>query len=397
MRLIANFTRYLTVLSLFTVSTYGFCQDLKISGFGTVTMGSTLESDKSLGFYNDDVQFKPESLAGIQFYSDISNNTSATIQLTARGQNDFDAEIEWLYLTHIINRNWSVKVGKFRTPFYNFSESLDIGYSYHWIRPPQSVYIPLFNNMEGVNAMYRSVIGEVDSDLQMFYGTLHEQTPGGPVDIDFMAGFSWSLQKDWFSMRTSYFKSKVTIPPVFAGNVLALLPTESIPGSQAMPGPALPTVSMDVANAIIPQGDSATNAGIALKAEFDDWMVLGEYTINKVEDSVFTNPTGYYVSFVYFLGDFQPHFTYENFDTDPQFNILKLIDNNDPVKPLLEKAIGETDEDKKTYTLGVKYNLNSGTVLKLDYSYTDYKTELLDPIRPRVDAGVFSASVSFVF
>ncbi|NOU51984.1 porin [Pseudoalteromonas sp. JBTF-M23] len=396
---ISRFTLYLmlpTLLLLFSQATYS--QGVRISGFGTVTMGSTLDSEKPLGFYKDDVQFKPESLAGVQLYSDIGSKTSATLQLTSRGMNDFDTKIEWLYLTYILDRNWSFKVGKFRTPFYNYSESLDIGYSYHWIRPPQSVYIPLFNNMEGASAMYRSVYGEIDSNLQLFYGTLHETSPGGSVDIDFMAGFSWSLQKDWLSMRASYFKSKVTIPAVFASAAIPLLPAEANPMAMpGPPGPEMPKVSVSVANAILPQGDSATNAGIALKAEFDDWMVLGEYTHNKVDDSIFTNPVGYYVSFVYFWGKFQPHITYERFDTEPQYEILDMVADTDPVKPLLRDAIGRTDEDKKTYTLGVKYNLDRGTAVKIDYSYTDFKIEVNDPVRPQLDAGVLSASVSFIF
>ena len=73
---------------LMLLSPVSFGQGIKFSGFGTITMGSTLESDKQYGFYNDDVQFKPESLAGIQVYSDIGNNTSATLQLTSRGMND---------------------------------------------------------------------------------------------------------------------------------------------------------------------------------------------------------------------------------------------------------------------------------------------------------------------
>ncbi|WP_448566752.1 hypothetical protein [Thalassotalea ganghwensis] len=390
------------VVPLALVSTKGFSGDVQISGFGTVTMASTLDSDKQSGFYNNDLQFKPESLAGVQLYSDISNNVSATIQITARGMSDFDAKIEWVYLNYLIDRNWSVKIGKFRTPFYDLSESLDISYAYHWVRPPQSVYIPLFNNMEGMSATYNSTIGEADSNLQMFYGTLHEQSPAGPVDIDYMAGFSWRYQQDWFSMRLSYFKSKVTIPPVFAGNVFALLPPSSTPGGAPQPPmdpnmPPPPQVSPLVADAIIPEGDNATNAGIALKAEFDDWMLMGEYVINEMDDSIFTNPTAYYVSFVYFWGDFQPHITYEVFDAEPRYEILDLVNDMDPVKPLLSNVIAGTDEDKKTYTIGIKYNINHASSFKLDYSYTDHKIEAPDPIRPRMDSGVLSASVSFVF
>ena len=367
--------------------------NLKISGFGTITAGLATDSEKPRGPYDGDVTFKPDSLMGVQLYYSYDDKISATLQLTSRGMTDFDTKIEWAYLTYIADRNWSFKLGKFRTPFFEYSQSVDIGYSYHWVKPPESVYIPLFSNLEGASVTHRGRIGKADSTLELFYGTLHETSPAGPVDLNYMVGGSWLYQYDWFSVRASYFKSEVTLPPIFAPAVLSILPSTD---PMAPPPPGIPMVSPAVADAIIPFEEDTTFGGIAVKAEFDEWLFLAEYTFTDMDDSIFTNPKGSYVSVAYTMGDWQPHITYEWFDTEPQTQILDMVPTNDPVYPILSKIIAETSEDRTIATVGVRYNLNYATSLKLDYSYVDYDVEIPGP-RPLVDAGLILFSANFVF
>ena len=367
---------------------------LRVSGFGTFTGGRAIDSDKPRGPYDGDVTFKPDSLAGVQLYYGYDDNLSATIQFTSRGMTDFDTKIEWAYLTYVADRNWSFKIGKFRTPFFEYSQSVDIGYSYHWVKPPESVYIPLFNNMEGGSVTHKSRIGKADSTFELFYGALNETSPAGQVELNNMIGGSWLYQYDWFSVRASYFKAEVTLPPIFAPAVFSILPPTD-PAAPAPP-PGSPVVSPEVASAIIPNGEDTTFGGIALKAEFDNWLFLAEYTFTDMEDSIFTNPVGSYITAAYTIGDWQPHITYEWFDTDPQTQILDLVDPADPVFPPLQRIINETSEDRTIATIGVRYNLNYATALKLDYSYIDYDVEIPGQ-RPLLDAGTILFSANFIF
>ena len=387
-------TLLLGVTSLATAS------DLRISGFANITAGTSNDEDAPYGMYDENISFKPDSLVGIQFQKSLDDNLSFTTQLTSRGMNNYDSRIEWAYLSYHMNNHWTIKAGKFRTPFYEYSETLDVGYTYHWVKPPESVYIPLFNNMEGANVSYKNRWGAVDSRINLFYGTLQEESPAGPVELPYMAGGSLNLGYSNFSARFSYFKSKTTIPPVFAPDVLALLPSDNAAPPGPAPGPGMPagnTVSPEVADAIIPEEEDSTYAGIALKAEFDSILVLYEYTMTEMDDSIFTDPIGQYISLAYTIGDWQPHITYEDFDTSPRTEILDLMAADDPLRPQLAAIIDSTNENYNRITLGVRYDFHYTTALKIDYSQVDYDEELESPVRPRLDGQLISISISTLF
>ena len=385
---------------LLGVTSLATASDLRISGFANITAGTSNDEDVPYGMYDENISFKPDSLVGIQFQKSLDDNLSFTTQLTSRGMNNYDSRIEWAYLSYHMNNHWTIKAGKFRTPFYEYSETLDVGYTYHWVKPPESVYIPLFNNMEGANVSYKNRWGAVDSRINLFYGTLQEESPAGPVELPYMAGGSLNLGYSNFSARFSYFKSKTTIPPVFAPDVLALLPSDNAAPPGPAPGPGAPagnTLSPEVADAIIPEEEDSTYAGIALKAEFDSILVLYEYTMTEMDDSIFTDPIGQYISLAYTIGDWQPHITYEDFDTSPRTEILDLMAEDDPLRPQLAAIIDSTNENYNRITLGVRYDFHYTTALKIDYSQVDYDEELESPVRPRLDGQLISISISTLF
>ncbi|ASP38215.1 hypothetical protein CHH28_05735 [Bacterioplanes sanyensis] len=382
-------------------TTLAYANEIKISGFANITAGTSNDEDVPYGMYDENISFKPDSLIGLQFQKDLDDNLSFTTQMTSRGMNNYDSRIEWAYLSYHVNNHWTVKAGKFRTPFYEYSETLDVGYTYHWVKPPEAVYIPLFNNMEGANVTYKSRFGRLDSRLNLFYGTLQEESPAGPVELPYMAGGSLNLGYQSFGARLSYFKSKTTIPPVFAPDVLALLPSDAAPPgappAPGGPGPDAPTLSQDVADAIIPEEEDSTYFGLALKAELGDLLALYEYTTTEMDDSIFTDPVGQYISLAYTLGDWQPHITFEDFDTSPRTEILDLMAADDPLRPQLAAIIDSTNEDYSRITVGVRYDFHYTTALKIDYSQVDYDEELQSPVRPRLDGELISVSISTLF
>ena len=218
--------------------------------------------------------------------------------------------------------------------------------------------------------------------------------PVGEIDLSNMVGGSWQYQYDWFSFRASYFTADVTVPPMFAPGIFAVLPQTN--PMAPPPPPGAPLVSSEVANAIIPSDAGTTFAGIAMKAEFDNWLIVAEYVNVEMDGSVFTDPVGSYITAAYTIGKWQPHITFEWFDTEPQLQILDLVDPADPVFVPLQKSINDSNEDRQVTTIGVRYNLNYATALKLDYVHRDYDVEITAP-RPQFDAGAFIFSANFVF
>ncbi|MGI0115434.1 porin [Zooshikella sp. RANM57] len=358
-----------------------------IGGFGTVTGASTFNDKKPFRDYrDDDIDFKPESLFGLQVRADLKEGLSGTAQIVARGSEDWDAEFEWGYLTYIVNSTWTVKGGRFRTPFFQYSDVVDVGYAYHWIRPPVSVYAPLFKNLDGLNLTHSTDLWELVSTVNLFYGKVNKRVdfPGGSstsVDLSHLFGGSWGLSGDWFSLRFSYFQAEASFP--FAPAFLML----------ASPPPGAPSLSTEAVNAASIDQDDAYFASISLRIDYDNFFAVAEITKSDVEDTIFTNPLAYYVSAGYTIGDFTPHITYENFDPDAQYELLEK-EPAGPTRDAFAAAIEQTEEDFQVYTIGVRYDFHRSAAIKFDYSYYDYKVE--DGVT-RVDAPLYSISANFVF
>ena len=104
--------------------------EVRINGFANLIGGMTSSEDSLYG-YSDSINFSEESLFAIQVSGDINDKMTATGQMVARGENDYDAEFEWAYITYQATDNVSITGGRLRLPLFNYSSSLDVGYSYH--------------------------------------------------------------------------------------------------------------------------------------------------------------------------------------------------------------------------------------------------------------------------
>ncbi|RDH43806.1 porin [Zooshikella ganghwensis] len=370
-----------------------------IGGFGTVTGVSTFNDKRPYrGFRDDDVDFEQESLFGLQVRADLKDGLSGTAQIVARGFEDWDAEFEWGYLTYIINSDWTFKGGRFRTPFFQYSDVVDVGYAYHWVRPPVSVYAPLFKNLDGVTVTHTADVWDLMSSVNLFYGKVNKRINFGgsetSVDLKHLWGGSWGLSGDWYTLRFSYFQAEASFPFTAAPALTAILAQPAPPpgAPPAPPGPST-TLTTETSKATEINADDAFFASISLRVDYDDFFAVAEVTKSDVDDSYFTNPLAYYISVGYTIGDFTPHLTYEQFDTDAQYGIL---DKEPPGTPrdTLEGIIQQTEEDFKQYTVGVRYDFHRSAALKFDFNYIDYKVE--DGVF-RVDAPLYSISANFVF
>ena len=133
-------------------------EDIKFSGFLSVG-GGFVDDEESIpysGYSEEDLTFD-HNLLGLQVSGKISDKLTATAQFIARSGDNYSLNSEWAYLTWQVSDNTKVRAGRLRTPFYMFSDSLDVGYSYAWIIPPQEVYSVPFNNVDGID-IYLSLI-----------------------------------------------------------------------------------------------------------------------------------------------------------------------------------------------------------------------------------------------
>ncbi|MCG7543067.1 porin [Pseudoalteromonas sp. MM17-2] len=353
--------------------------EVRINGFASIVGGQTLDDDDTLYGYDNDFNMEQESKFALQVSADLQERLSATAQVIARGENDFDAEFEWAYLTYEISDNSQLSAGKMRIPFYRYSDFLDVGYAYRWVRPPQSVYNLSFTTYEGLSYLHNSTLGDWDSALQLMYGAVNDDivavTNNDAAELNDTLGVNWTLSRDWFTARVAYFMSEASIDVSNSAQLTSLL--------NGLDGYGLSEQRQDLEI----EEDDAYFAAIGFGVDYNNFLFDAEYTQFEVEDSILAKQRQYYASVGYRIDDWTVHFTYENNDDENDSSELNTIpaqiqtpngpinvstNPSDPNAPLLRDATNfvllSQRAESNTYTIGARYNFHPSAAFKIDVS-----------------------------
>lgn len=56
-------------------------------------------------------------------------------------------------------------MGRLRIPFFYYSEFLEVGYAYNWVRLPSDIYNISFSSFDGIDFTQRFSIGSLDNSI----------------------------------------------------------------------------------------------------------------------------------------------------------------------------------------------------------------------------------------
>ena len=340
-------------------------EEISISGFASFVAGMTTnDEDSHLGF-NDDIDFEQGSLLGLQFSKDLGEGWGVTTQLLSRGSEDWDIGVEWAFVSYETD-NSRFLMGRQRAPFYLYSDFLDVSYAYHWITPPQGVYnyIP-FDSIDGVGYLYNSTLGDFDSSLHMTYGRNTEPFSLGGEEItpDFgnFASVSWTLNKDWMTIRFSYARSDIDAP----SEGLAQLAAGWTAAGFA-----------SVGDSILLADDDGSFLGVSFMADYEEFLFVSEYTFVEADQTLLAENDSFYASFGYRTDYGMWHLTYEMDESDPDLGRFDGVPLG--VDPGLDFLYGASlatvqgqDEDSDSITLGFKKDFDTTVSLKVEYTMFD--------------------------
>jgi hypothetical protein len=349
----------LALMSLLATPAYA---DVKINGFASIKAGMTLSSDDTLYGYDEDIDFKNESLFAVQVMSDLGDKLSVTAQLMGRGREDFNAEFEWAFFSYDLTDNLKLSAGRLRTPFYKYSDFKDVGYAYDWIRVPESVYNLDFDNIEGVSLYHTVPLGSFDSTLQLIFGAFDGDAivTGLPVQvkIDQITGITWELSQEFFSARVAYLAGKTTLTNT---DITGLTNTLKAFNLRAL------------ASAIDIDDEDSSFMGLALTFDRNDWVAVGEITRTEVKDSVIAIQNGYYVSLGHRFGELTPFVSYGKRDNDAKVEILSLLPAAAP-PPLVggvRATVNRFETKREAWNVGVRYNFHPSAAFKAQYTMSE--------------------------
>ncbi|MDF3013336.1 MAG: topoisomerase [Cellvibrio sp.] len=364
--------------------------DFNFSGFLSVGGGMVDdENGPAYGGYDEEDFMIDNNLLGVQISSNVSDKVTATVQLTARSENDYEVDAEWAYLSWQATENSKIRAGRLRTPFYMYSDFLDVGYAYAWISPPQEVYYLPFNNVNGVDFYTANTLGIFDTTFQAYFGGFDDELD---LNNDGFAeeaktrnqmGVAGTLGKDWWTLRAAYHKADlwvdvtgVSLGANTIGDFAGILTSLGFGAN---------------ANNLLVEEDSVTFAEVGLNIDTGRFVAAAEYVEFEADDALFSkNKRGYVMGGVRF-GEWLVHLTASQSKDEashPEAGI-PVAPQTAPLIGALQAVAASQAIERDVITVGTRWDVTSGTALKFQIDDVDDENQ--------GDQKVFSVALQTVF
>ncbi len=334
--------------------------DLHINGFLSVGVSMLDKNDAEIADGDNQGGFKNDNVLGLQMQKQVNDSTTVTGQLVSRGTDDYQTEAAWAFLTYAANDDLDLRMGRLRVPFFQYSDFLEVGYAYNWVRPQEEVYRVPFSSIDGVDLTQRFSTGDIDGSVQFYYGRYQGdfETSTESYDADFrnFTGLVLSANSGNFGARVSYHQAELIMDTSDPTSILG----------QASLGAALYAAGLGDASAADDfnfSGQTSTFYGAALTYDDGTYSAVAEWTALDHESSLLLDDQGWLIGVAGRFGDFTPHLTYsseaDSFDSGNEGKIQELL----PLK-----------DEQTSITLGLRYDYDTSTALKFEIQNNDEET-----------------------
>ena len=349
----------------------GLSERVRFSGFARLVGGYLDAGDVHYQGYNDTISFGQHSLLALQTDVALTETLSFTTQLLAHASAGRDSGVEWAYLSWRPSNNWNFKAGKMRSPFYLHSDTLDVGFSYPWIIPPQPVYTPyIFPNFTGLSAAYRFNIRDWGVETRAYWGnfddyiTVEDEAPVN-AKTDNLRGLVLEAQRGNLHLRASWHRAVGAVNTPRLARFTDRLRRLGFSSSAA---------SLNTKTSV-----TYIKAGVSYEAL--DYFLQAEWTQLRKGDA-FAVPAydGYYLSGGYTFYPFNlpitAHATYARHHSERQNRrpVDDEIQRGTPLRAaynaiLNSRLIG--DDSMQSLALGLRWDVNPAVALKAEWLHID--------------------------
>lgn len=335
---------------------------IEFSGFGRIVAGQLFKNDLQYNGYTNELDFAQESLLAAQVDGKLTDKLSATVQVLLHSSDSRSSGVEWAYFTYQHSNNLQFKLGKLRTPFFSYSDVIDVGFAYPWVHPPNQVYSEyLFSTFEGLNATYNFSHGGSAVSIEGYWGKFSGEVFVDGIqfepEVDKLHGLVFNLSRNHFAYRLSYHKANVASFQEGISDFSHYLSSLGYKKSAD---------SLDSAGYVyaIQTGLSYDSLDYFAHAE---WRSLGSDIL------VFPESKGYYLTVGYNFSPLTAHFTYANQRNYLNSPVNEIPTGVNPDLDMLNLVYRNTfnyliTHDVKSYTLGLRYDLRANIAVKADIS-----------------------------
>ena len=333
--------------------------------FGTAGDATYVADSVTEGVYDDQWSFDPDSNYGVQITADLGDGLSVTGQVTGNGGEDFEAVVSWAYINYEFNEHWTVMAGRQRLPLFFYSDFIDVGYAYHWIRPPQELAANSGDTFNGIKVRYSNYIGSWDWSADAYYGNSKEDVVSGDIsttiETDNQHGVVLRASNSWLILRATYSGAETT------QDLKSLLSDPIDPTDPSSP------IAYDL---LVPDGQGNednpleyTFLGLAAQLNLGNVFIVSEYTHGEPDKPSYPtlgfsgrdDSEGWYVSTGIRLGNFTPHITYSE-------NTNNYVETAYVGPDVIGPVVAEFQSKVEAVTVGVRWDFHPSAALKLEYT-----------------------------
>jgi hypothetical protein len=382
--------------------------DFSYSGFSTAAYAQSDTDLAQVGYIgqpegiDSDGTFTTDSKLGVQVTAKFNDQFSAVVQgvayadLTAK----WEPHLDWAYVRYQPTSNLSARVGYLRAPTFMFSDSIFIGYANSWVRAPLEVYglSPAFQ-LRGVDLVWSTNIGGATVSVQPYYGDseLDAGEPAMTIEVSEWAGLAVTAQMGSFMARAGYASIELgsttdqLVDPINTLRSMAAL---------GCTGCATDAGALDL------NGARVKNSDVGVQFDNGSNLVIVEYAHRESGSYVMPDMHSAYVSYGHRFGNLMPYGTYAIARRDDS-DMSSAIPANSPFAPLAAIANGTIatgNDDQDSYTLGLRYEVPSfsvlkGAIVKLQYDHIEAKdgNGMFINVQPGFDGDTDMVSASFDF
>ena len=353
--------------------------EVEFQGFASFVGGATLDSDDTYNGYENKIEYDKNSVYGLQAVSRLGDGLTATGQIIARGSENYKPEFEWMYMTYNITPTLSAKFGRIRTPFYMLSEYLEVGYTYHWIRPPEELYAAQITNMDGASLLYNVPMGGIDGQFVVSIanrGDYSEDPTLTASDFKSIVAVTGQFEMGDHLAKLIYVKGDLTLEGAAVTNV------ETLMGSD-------PTFVNDHVSI---QGNELTFTGAGVDLNFHPIRVILEYSLLDFGESIFLpEETRALASVVYSFGETAVSYSLSSNKKESDsgiasnatgtslFSVNAGVDGIDNTADdifasnaaFAASTLAGTDRDVTTHTLGLRHDFHDSAAVKVELISTE--------------------------
>ena len=335
---------------------------LELSGFGT--LGAVTTDNKDVWFTrygvnfpgNKDPDFSPDTLLGLQASLRLTPSNDITVQVVARedGGESEDPRVTLAFLRQTLAPGLSLRLGRVRVPFFMLSDSLYVNYANMWVRPPVEVYgLNPFNDLDGIDLLYHTRIGELDAEIHPYYGSGEIPFPEGKARLKETAGVNVMLTQGDYSLHLGHGEARFALERGDAR-------------FRALAAGLRAIRQQDVIDDLSGTDGRTSFNSIGLQWDDGTWQLVGEYARRRANRYV-VSAHGWYLSLGRRFGNVMPYVTFARQTLD-----RPIAEANIPPGRLARAwDLFQTSRNNAQHslTLGTRWDLASHAALKAEASH----------------------------